>query len=92
MDKFELVYHSTDYNDGEFLRLAIICANNNWRLVLILPTCQKYSQSINECFFILGDDLLIYEIDMGMGNVLKARAEKYVQYYKNSKLWTELNL
>ena len=61
LDKSELVYWSTDYNDGEFKTLSIYCIQNNLRLVLILPLCQQYTPIINDCFNILGDDLLIYD-------------------------------
>jgi hypothetical protein len=87
LNKSELVYWSTDYNDGEFKTLSIHCIQNNLRLVLILPLCQQYTPTINDCFNILGDDLLIYEIGMGMGNTLKARADSYVAYHKNSSLY-----
>jgi hypothetical protein len=87
LNKKELVYWSTDYNDGEFKTLSIFCMENNLRLVLILPLCQQYTPIINDCFNILGDDLLIYEIGMGMGNTLKARADSYVAYHKQSSLY-----
>jgi len=86
-DKFELVYATSDYKDGELIPLAIYCSKQKWRLVLIMPTRKKYSFEINKCFSILGDALLLYEITMGMGVVLESRARKYVEYHTNSKLY-----
>ncbi len=87
LNKKELVYCSTDYNNEKFKTLSIFCMEKDLRLVLILPTCQQYSPTINDCFNILGDDLLIYEIGMGMGSNLKATAQRYVAYHKNSSLY-----
>lgn len=85
--KRELVYYTTDWNDSEFQRISIICKTNNWRFVLIITTIKKYPYEINEIFKLLGDDFLIYEISMGMGVVLKSRANKYVEYIKKSELY-----
>lgn len=87
--KKELVYHTTNHRDGKLIELATLCSKKNHRLVLIIPTIKKYTLEINECFRILGDDLLIYEITMGMGVVLASRAKKYVEYVKNSKLYEQ---
>jgi hypothetical protein len=86
-EKFELVYCTPNTKDGELKTLSTLCVEKGWRLVLIIPTCQKYSSQIVECFSILGDDLLIYEMAMGMGVVLESRAKKYVEYNKNSTLY-----
>lgn len=87
LNKDELVYWSTDFNDGEFKKLSIYCMQNNLRLVLLLPICQQYTPIINDCFNILGDDLLIYEMDFGLAKNLKVKAAVYVALYKNSKLY-----
>lgn len=86
-NKFELVYCTPNTKDGELKKLSNLCVNKKWRLVLIIPTCQNYSSEIIECFSLLGDDLLIYEMAMGMGVVLESRARKYVEYNKNSTLY-----
>jgi hypothetical protein len=56
-------------------------------MVLIIPTIKKYPFEIKECFRILGDDLLIYEMNMGMGIVLASRARKYIEYVKTAELY-----
>lgn len=88
-NKFELVYCTTDFKDSAFEIISNICKINNWRFVLIIPTTKKYSTEINKVFSILGNDFLIYEMSMGMGIVLKSRAEKYVKYIENSELYDE---
>ena len=85
--KKELVYHTTNHRDGKLIELASLCSDTNRRLVLIIPTIKKYSFEINECLRILGDDLLIYEMNMGMGTVLASRARKYVQYIETAELY-----
>jgi len=85
-EKGELVYYTTKHGDGELIGLATLCLQTNRRLVLIIPTTKEYTREINECFRILGDDLLVYEISMGMRVVLASRARKYVEYIKNAEL------
>jgi len=85
--KKELVYHSTNFRDAKFIELARLCKETDRRLVLILPTTKKYSAEINQCFEILNDDLLIYEISMGLGVVLESRARKYVEYIETAELY-----
>ena len=85
--KSEIVYHTPSFRDGWITVIAEECKSNNQRMVLIIPTCKKYSYQINKSFSILGNDLLIYEMTMGMGVVLESRAKKYVEYHKNSKLY-----
>lgn len=87
LNKKEIVYHTTDHRDSKLEELASVCSNTNSRMVLIIPMIQKYPIEIQECFEKLGNDLLIYEINMGMGNVLKSRAEKYVQYVDSAELY-----
>lgn len=87
LNKKEIVYHTTNHRDSRLEELATLCSNTNRRMVLIIPTIQKYPIEIQECFEKLGNDLLIYEINMGMGNVLKSRAEKYVQYVDSAELY-----
>lgn len=86
-NKKEIVYHTSSFRDGWISVIADECKSNNQRMVLIIPTCKKYSYQINKAFSLLGDDLLVYEITMGMGIVLEARAKKYVEYHTNSKLY-----
>jgi hypothetical protein len=85
--KKELVYYTTNLRDGKLIELATLCSDTNRRLVLIIPTTKKYPLEINECFRILGDDLLIYEMGMGMGVVLASRAKKYVEYIETAELY-----
>jgi hypothetical protein len=85
--KKELVYTTTNHRDSKLIELATLCSDTNRRLVLITPTIKKYPLEINECFRILGDDLLIYEMNMGMGTVLASRARKYVQYIETAELY-----
>lgn len=85
--KKELVYHTTNHKDGKLIELANLCFSTNSRMVLIIPTIKKYPFEIKECFRILGDDLLIYEMNMGMGIVLASRARKYVEYVKTAELY-----
>ena len=85
-EKGELVYYTTKHGDGELIGLATLCLQTNRRLVLIIPTTKEYTREINECFRILGDDLLVYEISMGTRVVLASRARKYVEYIKNAEL------
>jgi hypothetical protein len=85
--KKELVYHTTNHRDGKLIELATLCSDTNRRLVLITPTIKKYPLEINECFRILGDNLLIYEMNMGMGTVLASRARKYVEYIETAELY-----
>lgn len=85
--KKELVYHTTNHKDGKLIELANLCFSTNSRMVLIIPTIKKYPFEIKECFRILGDDLLIYEMNMGMGNVLASRARKYIEYIKTAELY-----
>jgi hypothetical protein len=86
-DKQELVYATPSYTDTEISVLVDLCKSKNWRLVLICPLCKEYPPQIDNAFSVLGDDLLIYEIAMGMRVVLNSRARKYTQYHKNSKLY-----
>ena len=85
-EKGELVYYTTKHGDGEFIGLATLCLQTNRRLVLIIPTTKEYTRQIHDCFRILGDDLLVYEISMGTRVVLASRARKYVEYIKNAEL------
>lgn len=85
--KKELVYHTTNHKDGKLIELANLCFSTNSRMILIIPTIKKYPFEIKECFRILGDDLLIYEMNMGMGVVLASRAKKYVEYVKTAELY-----
>jgi len=85
-EKGELVYYTTKHGDGELIGLATLCLQTNRRLVLIIPTTKEYTRQINDCFRILGDDLLVYEISMGTRVVLASRARKYVEYIKNAEL------
>lgn len=85
--KKEIVYHTTDQRDSTIIKIANQCKKNNTRFVLLIPTIKKYTYEINEGFSILGDDFLIYEISMGLGVVLKSRAEKYIKYIPNSELY-----
>lgn len=85
-EKGELVYYTTKHGDGGLVELATLCSQTNRRLVLIIPTTKEYTREINECFRILGDDLLVYEISMGTRVVLASRARKYVEYIKNAEL------
>ncbi len=86
-DKAELVYHTSSFKDEHIIVCAEICKIKKIRMVLIVPTCKRYSFHILRAFELLGDDLLVYEITMGMGVVLEARAKKYVEYNENSKLY-----
>jgi presenilin-like A22 family membrane protease len=87
--KKELVYHTTNHRDGKLIELATLCIETNARLVLIIPTIKKYTFEIKECFRILGDDFLIYEMNMGMGIVLASRARKYVEYIETAELYEQ---
>lgn len=89
--KKELVYYTTNYKDNKLVALANYCSIMNYRLVLILPTTKKYSYEVNECLSILNNDLLIYEISMGMKTVLASRARKYVEYIDTAVLVDEYN-
>lgn len=62
--KKELVYYTTNHKDIKLIKLANICSETHCRLVLIIPTIKKYPSEINECFSILGDDMIIYEMNM----------------------------
>jgi len=62
--KKELVYYTTNHKDIKLIKLATVCSETHCRLVLIIPTIKKYPPEINECFSILGDDMLIYEMNM----------------------------
>ena len=86
-DKKELVYHTVNHKDGKLIELATLCLSTDSRMVLIIPTIKKYPFEIKECFRILGDDLLIYEMNMGMGIVLASRARKYIEYVKTAELY-----
>jgi len=85
--KQELVYYTVDHTDSKLNGLAVQCQSENARLVLIIPTIKSYTKEINDCYKILKDDLLIYELNLGMRNNLRARANKYVEYRKHSKLY-----
>lgn len=87
--KKELVYYTTNQKDSKFIELANLCSETNRRLVLIIPTIKKYPFEITESFRILGNDLLIYEMNMGMGIVLASRARKYVEYIKTAELYEQ---
>jgi hypothetical protein len=85
--KRELVYPTPSYKDPEISKLVNICKEKDWRLVLICPLCKEYPPEIDLAFAILGNNLLIYEIAMGMRVVLNSRARKYTEYHKNSSLY-----
>jgi hypothetical protein len=87
--KQELVYYTVDHTDSKLLELAVQCQSENARLVLIIPTIKSYTKEITDCYRFLGDDLLIYEINLGMRNNLRARANKYIEYHTNSRLLNE---
>lgn len=88
-DKKELVFPTTKYKDSKIVDIAELCQKENKRLVLIIPTIKSYSPEINKCFDILGDDLLIYEMAMGMKVVLVSRAKKYIEYINTAELYEE---
>jgi hypothetical protein len=88
-NKKELVFPTTKYKDSKLIDIAYFCKKENKRLVLIIPTIKSYSPEINKCFTILGDDLLIYELAMGMQVVLTSRAKKYIEYINTAELYEE---
>jgi hypothetical protein len=85
--KNEIVHHTSSFKDEHIIVAAEICKLKQNRLVLIVPTCKRYSFHILRAFELLGDDLLVYEITMGMGVVLESRAKKYIESHPNSKLY-----
>lgn len=86
-NKTEIVFATTKYKEEKIVEIASSCKEKNYRLVLIIPTIKTYSSQLNKCFELLGDDLLIYEISMGMQVVLSSRAKKYVEYIKTAKMY-----
>lgn len=85
-NKKELVFPTVDFNDKEILKVSLMCRKKGIRLVLITPTIKQYPENIDKCFAVLGDDLLIFEMGMGMRNVLNSRAKKYIQYVPNATI------
>lgn len=91
-NRVHIVHYSTKYDWNELETICNKCKENNWILVLMIPVFDfKYPTAINNCFNALVDDLLLYEIEVGMTVTLKSRARIYTEKYKNSKLWQELN-
>ena len=58
--KGEIVYHTPSFKDGWITVIAEECKANNQRMVLIIPTCKKYSYQINKSFSISTEYLFIY--------------------------------
>lgn len=89
--KPELVYWTTSQKDSEIIKFCNQAYEENKRAVLIIPekSSQKFSVEILGCFDKLNEHLLVYEINMGMSNNLKKRANKYVEYHPNSELYTK---
>jgi hypothetical protein len=58
-------------------------------MVLIIPerSTKPYEPPVLACFDLLGDNLLVYEINMGMATNLRKRAHKYAEYHANSTLY-----
>lgn len=85
--KRELVYHTTNHRDIKIIEIANFCFSTNSRMVLIIPIIKKYTFEIEECFNILGDDLLIYEMNSDIDIVLADKSMKYVEYIKSAELY-----
>lgn len=89
--KQELVYWTTSQKDSEIINFCSHAYQQNKRAVLIIPekSSKKFSIEILSCFDKLNENLLIYEINMGMSNNLRKRANKYVEYHPNSELYNK---
>jgi hypothetical protein len=91
-NRLHIVHYSTTYDWNELEIICNKCKESNWILVLLIPVFDlKYPTAINNCFNVLGDDLLLYEMELGMKSNLKYRAKIYTETYTNTKLWQELN-
>lgn len=87
-NKKEIVYYTNTYDTAELDKISIYCKENAYRMVLLIPVHDKdYPIAIKNCFSMLGDDLLLYELEMGLTKVLKKAAERYIEQYKDSVLW-----
>lgn len=88
-EKLETVYWTTSQKDPEIVQFCTQAYEQGKRAVLIIPekSSKKFSVEILGCFDKLGENLLIYEINMGMSNNLRKRAKKYVEYHPNSELY-----
>jgi hypothetical protein len=89
--KFEIIYYNVNFNRKELEQICGICKQNNWRLIIMMPVYNNFPSEINYCLEILNDDCLIYEMEIGLMKVLKARALKYKELNTNSELWEIYN-
>lgn len=89
--KKELVYWTTSQKDPEIISFCNQAHEENKRAVLLIPekSSKKFSVEILGCFDKLDENLLVYEINMGMSNNLRKRANKYVEYHPNSELYVK---
>ena len=71
----------------EFVR---VCAERNKTAVYLIPSMNVYPFFVTEAIKIGKEHFHLYEVEMGTKTVLNARAEKYVEYWKDSILIGEI--
>ena len=89
--KFEIIYYNVKFDRKELEHICGICKQNNYRLIILIATCNSYPSEINYCLETLNDDCLLFEIELGLMKNLRVRALKYKQLNNNSELWETYN-
>ena len=85
----KIVYYGFS-DDEKLIGLANYCEENSKILVVMTPAVTEYKQPLKDAMGILQDDIWIYEMNMGMGVVLKARANKYCELNSDAVLFDTL--